>query len=59
MVSGIKNSFYNIYSWDIIDTKQFQRLRYLKQLGVTDMVFNGGSHTRFQHCMGTAYLARK
>ncbi|XP_048247878.1 deoxynucleoside triphosphate triphosphohydrolase SAMHD1-like [Haliotis rufescens] len=43
----------------IVDTPQFQRLRYLKQLGGTFFVFPGASHSRFEHSIGTYYLGGK
>ncbi|EDV29078.1 uncharacterized protein TRIADDRAFT_18236, partial [Trichoplax adhaerens] len=43
----------------IIDTPQFQRLRYIKQLGCTFYVFPGAAHTRFEHSIGVGYLAWK
>lgn len=42
---------------EIVDTPQFQRLRNIKQLGGCYHVFPGASHNRFEHCIGTCYLA--
>jgi HD superfamily phosphohydrolase len=42
---------------EIIDTIEFQRLRYLHQLGTCNYVFPNATHTRFEHSIGTYYLA--
>ena len=42
--------------FDIISHPWFQRLRYIKQLGLTDLVYPGAIHTRFQHALGALHL---
>ncbi|MEX2233844.1 MAG: HD domain-containing protein [Cyclobacteriaceae bacterium] len=42
--------------FDIISHPYFQRLRYIKQLGLTDLVYPGAVHTRFQHALGALHL---
>lgn len=44
--------------WDLINTKEFQRLRRIKQLGVCELVFPGANHTRFMHSIGVMHVAR-
>lgn len=41
----------------LVDTECFQRLRRVRQLGLTDLVFPGARHTRFEHSIGVFHLA--
>jgi hypothetical protein len=43
----------------LIDTPQVQRLRHIRQLGVTSLVYPGATHTRFSHALGTAFLMKR
>ena len=40
----------------LIEHPYFQRLRRIKQLGLTHLVYPGAYHTRFQHAMGAMHL---
>lgn len=42
--------------FDLIQHPYFQRLRYIKQLGMTHLVYPGALHTRFHHALGAMHL---
>lgn len=42
--------------YDVIENPIFQRLRRIKQLGLTDLVYPGALHTRFHHALGAMHL---
>lgn len=45
--------------WDIIGSREFQRLRRIRQLGTTYLVFHGAEHSRFQHSLGVYEIVRR
>ncbi|MCP1143568.1 HD domain-containing protein [Lysinibacillus endophyticus] len=45
--------------WDLISTKEFQRLRRIKQLGTSYLVFHGAEHSRFNHSLGVYEIVRR
>lgn len=51
--------FITIDEWEreIINHRVFQRLRRIKQLAWTDMVYPGATHTRFEHSLGVMHIA--
>jgi HD superfamily phosphohydrolase len=44
---------------NLVDTDVFQRLRYVRQLGWTYLVYPGATHSRFEHALGTHHLSRR
>jgi len=44
---------------DLINTREFQRLRRIRQLGALFLTFHGAEHTRFTHSVGVAFLAKR
>ncbi|MBL1281497.1 MAG: HD domain-containing protein [Fluviicola sp.] len=45
--------------FDVIQHPYFQRLRRIKQLGLTHLVYPGALHTRFSHVIGAMHLMTK
>ena len=45
--------------WQLVQTKEFQRLRRIHQLGGTSMVFHTAEHSRFSHSLGVYEIARR
>ncbi len=50
---------FNNWEREIINHPVFQRLRRIRQLGLTEMVYPGAVHTRFEHSIGVMYVATK
>ena len=54
--------FISIHSgliFDLIEHPYFQRLRRIKQLGLTNLIYPGANHTRFHHALGAMHLMTK
>jgi len=55
------HGFIELNEWerDIINQPAFQRLRRIRQLGLTDYVYPGAMHTRFEHSLGVMHIATR
>jgi uncharacterized protein len=45
--------------WSVVQTRPFQRLRRIKQLGFSDFVYPGATHSRLLHSVGVFHTARR
>ncbi|WP_166673705.1 HD domain-containing protein [Rhodovulum visakhapatnamense] len=46
-------------AWTLLQSRPFQRLRRVKQLGFSELVYPGATHTRFAHSIGVFHTARE
>ena len=55
------HGFIKLDEWerDIINQPAFQRLRRIRQLAWTDMVYPGATHSRFEHSLGVMHIATR
>jgi len=55
------HGFVELNEWerDIVNHSVFQRLRRIRQLALTDMIYPGAMHTRFEHSLGVMHVATR
>jgi len=64
MVNKVRDSVHGFIYFtnrekEIIDWPEFQRLRYIKQLALTNYVYPGAVHTRFEHSLGVMEMSSR
>ncbi len=45
--------------WQLMDTREFQRLRAIRQMGMAHFAYHGCEHSRFPHSVGVMHLTRR
>jgi HD superfamily phosphohydrolase len=45
--------------WDAINSKEFQRMRRIHQMGTSYLVYHTAEHSRFSHCLGVYEITRR
>jgi hypothetical protein len=67
-MKAIRDPVHNIIYFDkkedaflleLMDTREFQRLRHIKQLGLSSFTYPGAEHTRFAHSIGVTHLTKR
>ncbi|WP_114374492.1 HD domain-containing protein [Elioraea thermophila] len=58
IVFAVENDPVDRLAWRLLDTPELQRLRRIRQLGVSEFTFPGAVHTRFAHSIGVFHMAR-
>ncbi len=49
----------DVVLWNLLQTPAVQRLRRIKQLGFSEFVYPGATHTRLSHVLGAMQMARR
>src|SRR6516225_5324119 len=59
LISFKKQRSEDVVLWKLLQTPALQRLRRIKQLGFSEFVYPGATHTRLSHVLGAMQMARR
>ena len=59
LISFKKSSNEDVLLWGLLQTPAVQRLRRIKQLGFSEFVYPGATHSRISHVLGAMQMARR